>query len=209
MQHEKGRQARIAFLIVVAVLAIVLAVLEAFAWLTPPSERSGPAASLECDDQSLGPVPASSIEWPWTAPIRRVDDALATKNTAEALRALHQAHVLALGSRRWDGMVAVGDAARRIGQSVRAPRLYDARARHAYLVAFFRARHERSLEGVVRVGEAFSALGDLDVVEQCLHVARDLLARHPDEAARVRVLALEQRLTDRSFAAGPVTVEPF
>jgi hypothetical protein len=120
-------------------------------------------------------------ESPWAPAIRRVDDALAAKKTADAIRALHQAHLAALGSRRWDGMLAVGDAARRVGHAVGSAGVYDARARQVYLVALFRARHEGSLDGVLRVAGAFSSLGDTDVVEQCLHIARDLLARKPDD----------------------------
>ena len=41
------------------------------------------------------------------------------------------------------------------------------------------------------------------MVEQCLHLARGLLAQNPSEAAQARVLALEQRLADRTFASGP------
>ena len=159
---------------------------------------------VEALDRLVGPS-----EPPWMAPLRHVDDELTAKNATEAVRALQQAHLAALGSRRWEGMVAVGDASRRIGQAIGAARVYDARARQAYLVALFRARHTRSLEGVLRVADAFSALGDIEVVAQCLHLARGLLARSPDDTAQARVTALEQQLADRSFASGPFRVEPF
>lgn len=112
------------------------------------------------------------VEPVWTAPLRRVDDALKARNAQDAARALQEAHTAALGSRRWDGMVAVGDAARRIGQTTGAARAYDARARQAYLVALFRASHERSVDGMLRVADAFNALGDTEVATHCRHLAQ-------------------------------------
>jgi hypothetical protein len=153
--------------------------------------------------------PAGPGEAPWAASLRLVEHALVAKNPSDARRALQQAYLEALGSRRWDGLVAVGDSARRIGATFGATSVYDPTARHAYLVALFRARHDRSVEGVLRVADAFYALGDTAVVEQCLSLARGLHARSQNDVARAHMAALEQRLAERSFASGPHRIEPF
>lgn len=119
------------------------------------------------------------VEPVWTAPLRRVDDALRAKNPQDAARALQEAHIAALGSRRWDGMVAVGDAAQRIGQTTGATRAYDARARQAYLVALFRARHTQSVDGMLRVADAFDALGDTEAANRCRDLAQTRSRRSP------------------------------
>ena len=136
------------------------------------------------------PSIAESLDLPrkpaWAASLRRVDDALAAGRPAEAAAAIHQAYLEALGSRRWQGMVEVGDVARRVGQATAAERTYDPLARQAYLIALFRARHERSVEGVRRVADAFAVLGDHDVAKQCERVARALLAKPTDSRAGTR-----------------------
>ena len=82
-------------LIAAAVLAIVLAVIEAF------------AAHAEAPE---------AVARPWAPHLRRMDDALRRNNVGVATRAWQDAYVAALGSRRWEGMLAVGDAALRAGR---------------------------------------------------------------------------------------------
>jgi len=124
----------------------------------------------------------------WTAPLRRMDEALAAGDIRLAERAWHDAYGQALGSRRWEGMVEAGDAAFRIRAVARAQRLAVPTARQAYLTAFVRARGQGSVDGVLRTAEAFARLGDEEVVEQALQVARDLGDVHPEAEARVRGL---------------------
>ena len=60
----------------------------------------------------------------------------------------------------------------------------------AHMAALSRARADRSVEGVRHVAEAFEALGDPAIVEQCLIIAEGLGAsRYSDEDARLRALA--------------------
>lgn len=148
-----------------AILFILLAVLEAMA---------GPAN------------PRGSVQ--------RVDDALAKGDLTAAERAWQDAYTAALGSRRWEGMLEAGDAARRIGEASGSGKAADARARQAYLTALWRARRAGSLDGVLRAAEAFSALGDREVVAQCLRIAERLAAERRDAQARDQVLTLSQRL---------------
>lgn len=124
----------------------------------------------------------------WTAPLRRMDEALAAGDIRLAERAWHDAYGQALGSRRWEGMVEAGDAALTIRAIAKAQRLAAPAARQAYLTALVRARRQGSVDGVLRTAEAFARLGDGEVVEQALRVARDLGGVHPGAEARVRGL---------------------
>jgi hypothetical protein len=102
--------------------------------------------------------------------IAAVDRALARKDTSAAVYAWSDAYTLALGARRWQAMVEVGDAAVRIhalaGHASAYLLGFRAEARQAYLRALFLARHDRSAEGIERVAQAFAALGDADMAAQ-------------------------------------------
>lgn len=150
-------------------------------------------------------APAGSVgaehQQPWGPALRRMDDALAQRNVTAALLAFRSAHLAALGSRRWEGMADVGDAALRLNAALTPPRTMKARAREAYLNALFRARADQSLDGVLRVTEAFARLGDRDVVAQCLAIAETLASGRHDAAGVARVRALAERLNDRTLTA--------
>jgi hypothetical protein len=140
---------------------------------------------------------ASGREGPWTPYIRAVDDALGRSDAEAADRAWREAYGAALGSLRWEGMLAVGDAALRIGQVSRHRQTAVATARNAYLAALFRARQQDSLDGILRTAEAFVDLGDREMVEQCLRLARDVTSRGAEDgAADPRVRALAARLAE-------------
>jgi hypothetical protein len=101
---------------------------------------------------------------PLPARLAAIDEALARNDTGRAIREWRDAYGVALGTRRWDAMAAVGDAAVRIDTRVARPpggyTGFRAEARQAYLLALFRARDTRSPEGIARVADAFAALGD-------------------------------------------------
>lgn len=156
---------------------------------------------------ALGADARPSADPPWTAPLRAADEALQANNPRRAARELQTAYLAALASRKWEGMMAVGDAARRVGEAAGAPKDTLPRARRAYLTAVLRARAEASLEGVLRAAEAFAALGDRTVAEQSLRVAHELAQRHQDAAALARVHVLANRLAERPLAAGDLRVE--
>jgi hypothetical protein len=124
----------------------------------------------------------------WTAPLRRMDEALAAGDIRLAERAWHDAYGQALGSRRWEGMVEAGDAALTIRAVAKDQRLAAPTARRAYLTALVRARDLGSVDGVLRTAEAFARLGDGEVVERALQVARDLGGVHPEAEARIHGL---------------------
>jgi hypothetical protein len=58
-------------------------------------------------------------------------------------------------------------------------------ARRAYISAMVRARSAHSLEGALRVTDAFARLGDRDMVEQGVRIARELAGRDDKAIDRV------------------------
>ena len=179
MEHGGEKWTRIALLIMVAALAIALAVIEALA-------GHGEAPN----------TPAA----PWTSHLQRLDEALRRNHVRAAVRAWHDAYVTALGSRGWEGMLAVGDAALRVGDVTSTPMATRAKARHAYLVALFRARDERSTNGLLHVGEAFAALGDIALAIHCLRIAEPVIAADLDGSDAQAVRVLRHRLGEPSPA---------
>jgi hypothetical protein len=96
-----------------------------------------------------------------------VDDALARGDVTGAVIEWRGAYGVALQSRQWESMVAVGDAAVRIDAATSRPAghpsAFRAEARQAYLRALFDARAAGSPEGIHRVAAAYAAIGDADM----------------------------------------------
>jgi hypothetical protein len=136
----------------------------------------------------------------WAPAIQQVDSALARKEYSAALRAANDAYTLALGTTRWDGMVAAGDLYRRIGEATGLRRSFEGKAREAYQKAFFRARQQASVEGVLRVTEGYAALGDAQMVGLGLRVAERLAARDPEAQADIK--SFRARIGDGNVPVG-------
>jgi hypothetical protein len=134
------------------------------------------------------PVPAARADYDsaWEDHLRLLDQAVQADDSSAALRAWHDAYGAALGSRGWEGMIAVGDAVFGMERLIALPGGPRAKAREAYLTALVRARRDRSVDGVLRAAQAFSALGDRAVVEQCLGVAESLAAGNARASHRIR-----------------------
>jgi hypothetical protein len=115
----------------------------------------------------------------WSAHIRKVHDALAKNDISSAEWAWHYAHVTALRSGSWKSMTEVGDAALCIGEAAGFREGSAERARQSYSVALMRARFQESIDGLRRIAQAFAALGDGEVVDQCLQIANSLNTRPP------------------------------
>ncbi len=147
------------------------------------------------------PRESGTGEAPWTAYLQRVEDALAQKNVSAAERAWHYAYGAALWSRHWDGPVEVGDAYLRIGEVAGGRKVAEAKARRLYLAALFRARQQGSLTGVLRVAEAFAAVGDREAADQALWVAEELAAQARDAQARDRARVVADRWAARILTA--------
>lgn len=65
----------------------------------------------------------------------------------------------------------------------------EERARQKYLAAFTRARRQGSLDGMLRVADAFAGLQERQMVEKALAVAQLLAAQEPEARADVRAAA--------------------
>jgi hypothetical protein len=133
-----------------------------------------------------------------------LDTAPGAGGFAASKRAVDAAYGAAIRSRRWERLTEVGDAYVRLGDRAGARLATAPQARRAYLDALLLARRDGSPEGVLRVAEAFDALGDRAVVEQCLRIAEGLAAQSRDEMARARVrAAVTQWGTDLATAERP------
>ena len=162
------------------------------------SERLRFDASL-CLAAEPGASPATDTERRpsvWRGYLEMVDAALARRDVSTAVRAWREAHAAALRTRTWRPLVETGDALMRIANVDGRHAGYVAQARKNYLAALTRAHAERSADGVLRVAEAFSALGDHRVVEDCLVVA-ERLGASPDHEVIVRLRALPRAVDAR------------
>lgn len=145
-----------------------------------------------------GPRGGEPSAAPWNAYIQVMDDALARDDFYAADMARRTAHLMAQGSRRWDALVAVGDADLRFVTFPGASPGLRAEARRIYRSALLRAHEQGSIEGVLRVSEAFAAAGDKDGAREGLAMVLAMVAtsRGPHDAARVE--ALTERLDDQT-----------
>src|SRR5262245_468850 len=185
---NKGHPSRVrVWLIVAGVVTVLLAALEVLGdyrtWVGGPGDAVWDSPAI-------------------TDALARVEEALAAKDIAAAVQAWREARAVALERIGWKSMVALGDAYLRIGDAAEFRRGFTAGARESYLTALFRARHERSIDGVLRSAQAFAALGDVDVVGYCLQVASRLAARDPDPRAREVVAEVANRLRQPADTAG-------
>jgi hypothetical protein len=144
----------------------------------------------------------------WQAQLERVEAALARNDLAGAEMLWSEAYVAAIKSRHWEGMVAAGDSYRRLGELGGFRKLSDAKAREAYLAALFRARSRGSLEGVLRTAQGFAELGDQEVVEQCIRVARSVAARSWNPRAEELVRIFAERWDARAREADHLGLMP-
>ena len=137
-------------------------------------------------------APKADTRWadtPWMSPLRDMDDAIARGDLTMAETARHEAYRAAIASGRWEGFLAAGDAILRVGEATQSRGTAEPEARRLYLSALFRAHGQQSLDGVLLATEAFTRLGDRNVVEKGLHIARDLAGSDPEAQARVRLVA--------------------
>ena len=134
---------------------------------------------------------------PWTTHLEAMDSAITTNNASAAVLAWRHAYAAALDQPGWRGLVDVAGAALRIGTIPGFRRAAESRARESYWTALFRARRQGSLNGVLDAAEAFGALGDRVMVEQCIRIAERLALLTGDTSATERVRALAAGLTQR------------
>ena len=135
---------------------------------------------------------------PWTAHIEAMDQALESNDPGESIRAWRQAYSSALSHPGWLGLLTVANASLRLSAFPGLARAAAARARETYWIAFFRARQQRSLNGVLHAAEAFGLLGDYSTVEQCMRVAEGLATSTGDTEQLDRVRLIGARLSDHA-----------
>jgi len=144
----------------------------------------GRAALAGADD------PARLSDASWASDVRRVDEALARGDRSEAEWLWHDAYAHALGARKWEGLLAVGDAYIRIADAAHGRKAGEVTARSLYLAALYRAREEGAIQGVLEAAERFRQLGDRAMVTQCLAVADRLAVggqETPGEQVRLEI----------------------
>jgi len=136
---------------------------------------------------------------PWTGHIQAMDHALAERDPGDSVRAWRQAYSAALSHPGWLGLLVVATASLRLATFPGLARSADERARDTYWLVFFRARQQRSVDGVLHAADAFAKLGDRKTAEQCLRVAEVLAAtREGDSADAEHVRLSAARLRERS-----------
>ena len=122
--------------------------------------------------RSVQPTALALAATPWAPHIAAVDAALRAGDLAAASVASTEAYRAALGSRRWEGLVDAADAYLRVARAAGTPQTGAPHARQLYLAALFRARDAGSVEGVVRIAQAFDSLGDREAADQAIRTAQ-------------------------------------
>jgi hypothetical protein len=128
---------------------------------------------------------------PWSGHLGAVDRALGQCDLNGARRAWENAHLAAVESVGWEGLIEVGRACLRIGGATGGRSAAGPTARRAYFAALYRACRENSFEGILRAAAAFDDLGDREVVEECLGLAE---LQADGAQTRRRVAAFVERL---------------
>jgi len=124
---------------------------------------------------------------PWRTHLRTAERAVDRGDVRGALQAWEEAHVAAIESSTWEGLLETGRTGLRTGLLRRGARIDESAARRAFFAALYRACRANSFEGVVRSADAFSALGDREVVDECLGLAQ-LLAEGDEPRRRLAEL---------------------
>src|SRR5262245_902464 len=135
---------------------------------------------------------ASGVNPPAT--LERAAPSIDHRTILADIRTTDAAQRRAVRDGRWEAFIDVGDAYRRIAIRAAESDAMNRRARDAYAAALRSARHAESLDGVLRVADAFAQLGDRDDVELSLHIARGLAGSDPESVADVK--AATARLSD-------------
>jgi hypothetical protein len=147
---------------------------------------------------ALSPV----VTPPWDTPsARSLEAALERGDFPTAMRMAEAVNRGAARDGRWEPLIGAGDVYRRIAGRPGAPEVASKRTRDAYGAALRSARRAESVEGVLRVAEAFAQLGDASEVELSLRIARELAGSDAEATADVKAAA--GRLSDLLEASGP------
>ncbi len=155
-------------------------------------------AALEQDP--TGPVTGESQAF-WKTAIDKTDEVLATGNVTAALQEWRTAYRSAMKAGGWEAFIEVGDAYRRIGVVARQSESFDPKAREIYMIALSQARRLECVECLLRVAEAFAALGDREHLMLSVRLADLLATQDPEAEADVRAFTI--RYADQLLSTGP------
>lgn len=168
------------------------------------------ALGLASRDPACCGSPARDVPYEWSAYNRLLDEAIAAGDGTAAVRAWRDVWGTALASRRWDFLVAAGDQAVRVDELAPATGGARAYARQAYHAALFRAYSQSSAEGVLRAADAMASMGDAELVDGALWLARRLAAGTRNEERRTWIEGEVARIAARAttvVSASPRTEE--
>lgn len=130
--------------------------------------------------------------------IQAMDDALLRGDFYAADLARQTAYLMALGSRRWEAMAAVGAAYLRFADFPGARPTLRLEARRIYRSALIRAGQQNAIEGVLGVSEALAALGDVQGAREGLVLAAAMAAASRGSYDVARAEALTERLDNEA-----------
>jgi len=131
---------------------------------------------------------------PWTAHTQTMDQMLAKDDPESAVRAWRMAYTAALSDPGWRGLLTVATAVLRL----RAFPGAVTRARETYWIAFFRARQQSCLDGVLSAAAAFESLGDSAAFERSIRAAEVLVTRTGETAKIERLRRFNETVTGRA-----------
>jgi len=146
------------------------------------------------------PVAASGGMAAWRVHLAAMDEALDRQDLAAAGRAWREAHLAAQGSWLWTGLVEVADGGVRLARASGEGGTLLPQARSLYLTALFRARQQRSVEGMLHATEGFHRLGDDEATSQALRMAATFAAEHGDAQDRALVRGVAERVSRKGTA---------
>jgi hypothetical protein len=140
----------------------------------------------------------------WQQRLERIDEAVVLGDTKTAVAVWREAYAASMRSGHWRDLIDVGDAAILIGDVQDFPETAAGAARRSFLTALYRAKAQRSVEGVLRAAEGFASLGDGAAVQNCVAIANRVA--DTDAASRAQVQAFTERFAatrvDRSTTSG-------
>ena len=146
------------------------------------------------------PVAASGGMSAWRVHLAAMDEALDRQDLAAAGRAWREAHRAAQGSWLWTGLVEVADGGERLARASGEGGTLLPQARSLYLTALFRARQQRSVEGMLHATEGFHRLGDDEATSQALRMAATFAAEHGKAQDRALVRGVAERVARKGTA---------
>jgi hypothetical protein len=96
--------------------------------------------------------------------------------------------------------VEVADGCLRLARASSGRRGFVPEARGLYLTALFRARQQRSVEGMLRAAEGFHQLEDREAAGQALRLAESLAGESGDARDLALVRGFAERLAPKGSA---------